>query len=83
MVYDEDVYWGFLCFELEAELLLDCVEEAGSRFVQPLLDQLGKGGLGHLPEIADGDPPHEARGCPWQAWSLGELLRVLRLVGEG
>jgi glycogen debranching enzyme len=55
--------------------------EARSRFVQPLLDQLGRGGLGHLPEIADGDPPHTPRGCPFQAWSLGELLRALALVG--
>jgi glycogen debranching enzyme len=34
-------------------------------------------GLGHVSEIADGDPPHTPRGCPFQAWSLGELLRVL------
>ena len=23
------------------------------------------------------DPPHSPRGCPFQAWSLGELLRIL------
>ncbi len=56
-------------------------EEARRRFVQPLLDQLGRGGVGHLPEVVDGDPPHTPRGCPWQAWSLGELLRVLGWVG--
>lgn len=33
---------------------------------------------GHVAEIADGDAPHAARGCPFQAWSLGELLRVRR-----
>ena len=33
-------------------------------------------GLGHLSEIADGEPPHTPRGCPFQAWSLGELLRA-------
>lgn len=41
-----------------------------------LTDHLRTIGLGHLPEIADGDPPHTPRGCPWQAWSLGEYLRV-------
>jgi predicted glycogen debranching enzyme len=51
-------------------------EEARRRFLAPLIHQLGSGGLGHLPEIADGDPPHTPRGCPFQAWSLGELLRV-------
>jgi glycogen debranching enzyme len=33
-------------------------------------------GLGHVPEIADAEPPHTARGCPFQAWSLGEILRL-------
>ena len=33
-------------------------------------------GLGHVCEIADGDPPHTPRGCPFQAWSLGELIRA-------
>ena len=33
-------------------------------------------GLGHVPEIADATEPFTARGCPFQAWSLGELLRL-------
>ncbi len=53
--------------------------EARARFVEPLLAHLDELGVGHLPEIADGDPPHSPRGCPFQAWSLGELLRVLAL----
>ena len=51
--------------------------EAGRRFLAPLLDHLNVAGLGHVSEIADGDPPHTPRGCPFQAWSLGELLRAL------
>jgi glycogen debranching enzyme len=31
-------------------------------------------------EIADGDPPHQPRGCPFQAWSLGELMRLRGLL---
>ncbi len=49
--------------------------EARRKFVVPLL-QLAERTGGHLPEIADGDPPHTPRGCPNQAWSVGELLRV-------
>jgi predicted glycogen debranching enzyme len=37
------------------------------------LDQLG---LRHLPEITDATEPFFPRGCPFQAWSLGELLRL-------
>lgn len=33
--------------------------------------------LGHIVQIADGDEPYRARGCPAQAWSVAELLRAL------
>ncbi|GIX06877.1 MAG: glycogen debranching protein [Candidatus Poribacteria bacterium] len=33
-------------------------------------------GIGGIAEIYDGQAPHRARGCPWQAWSLAEVLRV-------
>ncbi len=34
-------------------------------------------GLGHLPEIVEGDPPHRSVGCFAQAWSDAEALRAL------
>jgi glycogen debranching enzyme len=58
----------------------DVRHAATTRFLDPLL-RTGQGyGLGHLPEIADGDPPHQPRGCPFQAWSLGEALRLKLVV---
>jgi glycogen debranching enzyme len=33
-------------------------------------------GLGGIAEVYDGDVPRSAGGCPWQAWSHAELLRV-------
>ena len=50
--------------------------EARTRFLTPLLQHLAEAGVGHISEIADGDPPHTPRGCPFQAWSLGEALRL-------
>jgi glycogen debranching enzyme len=41
-----------------------------------LVAHLGEYGLGSVSETADGDPPHGATGCPFQAWSVAELLRV-------
>jgi len=35
-------------------------------------------GLGQISEIFDAEWPHAPRGCPAQAWSVAELLRVLR-----
>ncbi|HEY4234737.1 MAG TPA: amylo-alpha-1,6-glucosidase [Lacipirellulaceae bacterium] len=55
-------------------------QAARVRFVQPLAAHLDDAGLGHIAEIADGDPPHTPRGCPFQAWSLGELLRLENAV---
>jgi len=54
--------------------------EARERFVAPLRQHLERAGLGHVSEIADGDPPHTPRGCPFQAWSVAELLRLERVV---
>ncbi|MFC7528754.1 amylo-alpha-1,6-glucosidase [Actinoplanes sp. GCM10030250] len=37
---------------------------------------LAEHGLGSISETADGDAPHQATGCPFQAWSVAENLRV-------
>jgi predicted glycogen debranching enzyme len=55
-------------------------EEARRRFLGPLLAHLEDAGLGHVSEIADGDSPHTPRGCPFQAWSVGELIRIDRVI---
>jgi glycogen debranching enzyme len=55
-------------------------EEARGRFLGPLLARLDAAGIGHLPEVADGDAPHAPRGCPFQAWSVGEAIRLDREV---
>ncbi len=54
--------------------------EARRRFVGPWRDRLTEGGLGHISEILDADPPRRSRGCPFQAWSLSELLRIEALL---
>jgi len=53
---------------------------ARERFLLPLVAHLDQAGLGHVSEIADAEAPHTPRGCPFQAWSLGELLRLDRVV---
>lgn len=50
--------------------------EARTKFLTPILAHLDEAGLGHVSEIADANAPHTPRGCPFQAWSLGELLRL-------
>ncbi len=43
---------------------------------------LEEGCLGHLPEITDGDVPHQQRGCDAQAWSVTEAIRVWLRLGN-
>jgi glycogen debranching enzyme len=54
--------------------------EARARFLAPLLRHLYEAGLGHISEIADAEDPFTPRGCPFQAWSVGEALRLDRVV---
>ncbi len=49
--------------------------------VSALRDHLQAPGLGHLPEVVSGDPPHAPGGCPFQAWSLAALLRLEQMAG--
>ena len=55
-------------------------KKARAHFLAPLSEHLNHAGLGHISEICDAEPPHTPRGCPFQAWSLGELLRLERSV---
>ncbi|HYF40033.1 MAG TPA: amylo-alpha-1,6-glucosidase, partial [Gemmatimonadales bacterium] len=54
--------------------------EARRRFLDQLMDHVWQAGVGHVSEIADADAPHTPRGCPFQAWSVGEALRLDREV---
>ena len=58
----------------------DARQEARERFVAPLLAHLDEAGLGHVSEIADAEAPFTPRGCPFQAWSMGELLWMRAMV---
>jgi predicted glycogen debranching enzyme len=56
------------------------IHEARRAYLQPLIDHLEEAGLGHVSEIADAQAPHAPRGCPWQAWSVGEALWLDQIV---
>jgi predicted glycogen debranching enzyme len=58
----------------------DARRRARRCFFEPLRRHLTEGGLGHVSEIADAEPPHAPRGCPFQAWSVGEAIRIDRII---
>ncbi|MBU2666000.1 amylo-alpha-1,6-glucosidase [Actinoplanes bogorensis] len=51
----------------------------GVEVVADIDAHLGEYGLGSISETADGDAPHGATGCPFQAWSVAEVLRASHL----
>jgi predicted glycogen debranching enzyme len=56
--------------------------DQADRLLAPLLAHLDEAGLGHASEIFDAEPPRLPRGCPFQAWSLGELIRARALIAR-
>jgi glycogen debranching enzyme len=50
--------------------------EAALEVLAPFGDLLTASGVGTLPEVADGDPPFDPRGCLAQAWTVAEALRA-------
>lgn len=50
--------------------------EARQRFLSFVSRSVFEGGLGHLPEICDGDEPHTHRGCPFYARAVSEIIRL-------
>lgn len=51
-------------------------EDRVPEFLKGLELHLSEAGVGQISEIFDADAPHLPRGCPAQAWSVAEILRV-------
>jgi predicted glycogen debranching enzyme len=58
----------------------NALDEARARFLAPLMQHLERAGIGHVSEIAGAESPFTPGGCPFQAWSLGELLRISEML---
>ncbi|MBN1486344.1 MAG: amylo-alpha-1,6-glucosidase [Anaerolineae bacterium] len=77
--YHQGTTWGWLIGPfVTAHLRVYQDKEKAYGFLQPLLKHLETHAVGSLSEIFDGDAPFTPRGCYAQAWTVAELLRVLR-----
>ncbi len=54
---------------------------AARAYLGGMAQSMSRNCLGQIPEILDGDAPHQARGCDAQAWGVTETLRVWRWLG--
>jgi predicted glycogen debranching enzyme len=50
--------------------------DAARGFLLPAIESLDTYGIGGIAEVADATEPQRPGGCPWQAWSVAEILRA-------
>ena len=82
-VYHRGTAWPFLAGAFARAYANAYGDRARAlRFIEALAARMDDYGVGSLAEIADGDAPHDARGCIAQAWSVGEVLRTWHLLQE-
>ncbi len=75
--YHQGTVWAWLLGPFaEAHYRVYGDAEKARSLLRPLGSHLRDACLGSISEIFDGDPPHVARGCFAQAWSVSETLRV-------
>ncbi len=76
--YHQGTVWSWLIGPfISACVRHNCCPAPPMDLLAPLLEHTADFGVGSIAEIFDGDEPHEPRGCISQAWSVGEVLRVL------
>ncbi len=83
--YHQGTVWVWLLehyvranFDIAGKAFTDTARKILSAFEEDLCSY----GIGSICEIYDGDPPHHQRGAISQAWSVGALLNINRLIEE-
>ena len=79
--YHEGTVWPWLLGPY-----VDAAKQVGvstDGLLEGIRAHLGEWGLGSISETADGAAPHAATGCPFQAWSVAEVLRVRTAARAG
>jgi predicted glycogen debranching enzyme len=81
LAYHQGTVWPWL-LEHFCEGYMNLHKESGLSFLENLINGfepvMMELGIGTIPEIFDGDPPHRARGAISQAWSVAALLRIIQ-----
>jgi len=83
IAYHNGTVWAWLLGHF-VDAYLQLHGKSGVNFVEKIIkafdDVMSQYGVGTVAEIYDGDPPHRPKGAISQAWSIGELLRIMSLV---
>lgn len=83
--YHQGTVWPWLLGHF-CEGYLKIHNKSGLALVEKIFNSFEEGmssyGIGTIPEIYDGDPPHNPKGAISQAWSVGELLRIHNMIEQ-
>jgi len=80
--YHQGTVWGWLMGPfVEAWVRVrgntpEARQQARTRFLVPFIEHYAASESGQIAEIADGSVPYTPGGAPFQAWSVGEALRL-------
>ncbi len=83
--YHQGTVWGWLIGPYCRAILNTYGAEKKielKNILEELCTNLEVAGIASLSEIFDGDSPHKSRGCPAQAWTVGEVLDLWKLVSK-
>jgi predicted glycogen debranching enzyme len=84
--YHQGMVWPWLAGHFGEALLRQAEDKAGARaflriYFKPILRSFPDDfGITSIPEIYTGNPPHLPQGCIAQAWSMGEAIRLNKLL---
>ena len=75
--YHQGTVWAWLLGHfVMAEYRLGGDRTLAAQRLEGIVDHLHDAGLGQVSEIFDGDPPHQPRGAPAQAWSVATVIEA-------
>lgn len=83
MAYHQGTVWGFMVGQFLMGILRQFPDDKSlthivDQFIAHNQDAMYEGCIGQLAEIYDGYNPNQSRGCFAQAWSVSEVLRVVK-----
>ena len=83
MAYHQGTAWPWLLgayveaqFKLQGKGALGLAQE----IVDSLQEDIALHGICSVAEVYDGDPPQRPNGCISQAWSVAELIRIVKMI---
>ncbi|MBP5473763.1 MAG: glycogen debranching enzyme family protein [Bacteroidales bacterium] len=83
LAYHQGTVWPWL-YGPYCEAYLKVYGKSGVQEVKRLIygmeEVMGEHGLTTISEVYDGDPPYQPHGAISQAWSVGEVLRIMDLL---